>query len=231
MYESGFAATPVSGGVTKLDDQQILVQGLTVVREPVTGNDIPSLVIRMRYTDRGTASQGVIDAQVRTILEKAGFRVSRATSFKPQDVTWKWQLIGKEAAGDVPIYVPVVATPAEYAGLKYAGSAFPEPLYQPTAAALAKLPNQIWVYTIGVTSAQNTMTDGEAAQGLTLLKQAMVNLANTTHSAVNVRVTARGCPESLFQPKPGPSPIAIGTFSGLILLAAYNMLSPNIRAY
>lgn len=224
LHETGFAAQEQS---INMDSERILAKGpFTVRRQPVTAGNIPSMVIRFRYTDRGSLTKQQLDAKVKTFLKKASYRVSKASSFKPVDVTWKWGTMGKEAAGDVPLYVPVVASPGAYAGLRYSGNLFSAPLYAPDAKALAPLPNQIWVYTVAITSQTETMTDGEAAQVLTLLKQAMVNMA-PANAYASVLITLRGCPLNVFAPK-GGSTIAKAGWDGLLLLVAYNMIVPHI---
>jgi hypothetical protein len=236
VFSSGFAAEqePVIESERgqkvefSFDDQKVAAKtGYTVKKEPSPG--IPSIVIRLRFTDRGALTQGILDSQVKEFIKNAGYKVSRATSFKPQDVMWRWAVIGSEAAGDVPIYVPEVASPAEYMGIRYSGSAYPNPLYQPSAETLAKLPNQIWVYTVGVTSKNNTMTDGEGAQVLTLLKQAMINMFKYSAFA-NILATVRGCPRNVFEaPEPDlPAPVVAGMFSSLILIVAWNMMSTHV---
>ncbi len=223
MFESGFAAQEQS---IDMDAERILAKGpFTVKKEPIAAGDIPSMVIRFRYTDRGSLTKDRLDTKVKEFLKKAGFKVSKASSFKPVNVTWKWGTMGVEAAGDVPLYVPVVSTPAAYEGLRYAGAVFGAPLYAPEAKALEPMPNQIWVYTMAITSAADTMTDGEAAQGLTLLKQAMINMA-PANAYGTVLVVLRGCPRDVFGKRPDAVLVKAG-WSSLILVAAYNMLIPH----
>ena len=224
LHESGFAVSP-AGGV-EMDPILVLGKGpFTVVREPVATGTVPSLVARFRYTDRGTVTQAVLDKQIKGLLDASKLRTSRATSFKAEKVTWKWE----KATDGAVFYYPVVATPASMAGMRYSGNHVSLPVYEPTDAVLGQLPNEVWIYTIAVTSAQNSMTDAEAAQVLTLLKQAMVNMANT-QSYANVLITLRGCPPEVFGPvpvNPLPTPVAAG-FSALLLLVAYNMVAPYI---
>lgn len=226
MFESGFAAQEQS---IDMDAERILAKGpFTVKKEEVKPGDIPSMVVRFRYTDRGALTKDTLDTKVKTFLKRAGFKVSKASSFKPVNVTWKWGTMGQEAAGDMPLYVPVVATPAPYGGLRYAGAAFGAPLYAPDAKALEPMPNQIWVYTVAITSAVNTMTDGESAKALTLLKQSMINMA-AANAYGTVLATMRGCPRSVFGAKPAMASVAKGVgWSSLILVVAYNMLVPHI---
>jgi len=227
MFEEGLAAEPVPSPDITLEPERILAKGpFTVKREAITPGDTPSLVVRMRYTDRGTLTQKQLDDNVKALLKKSGFKTSIASSFKPQDVTWRWGTIGKEAAGDVVLYVPEVSSPPAYEGIRYAGSLFPNPLYDPSANVLATMPNQIWVYTVAVTSGRSTMTDGDAAQALTLLKQAMVNMAPAGGYA-SVLITLRGCPPGLFE-APAKAALVQAGWSALILLVAYNMVAPHI---
>jgi hypothetical protein len=232
VFESGFAAEAVGPAASNvvMNPEKILVNSrlFTVKREPVTGNDVPALVARFRYTDRGTLTKEVLDAKVAGLMKKAGFKVSTVTSFKGVNVTWRWEKIGAEAAGDVPIYVPVVAAPAEYAGLRYAGSAFRQSLYAPDDKVLASMPNQLWIYTVAFTSAHDSMADGEAAQALTLLKQAVADMEGS-ESYGTILATLRGCPRELFGPVIGPvipKPVKAG-FSALLLLVAYNFITAH----
>lgn len=224
LHETGFAAQEQS---IDMDSERILAKGPFSVRKlPVTPGDIPSMLISFRYTDRGSLTKKQLDANVKAFLKKASFRASKASSFKPVDVTWKWGTIGVEASGDVPLYVPVVASPGTYEGLRYSGNLFSAPLYSPDAKALAPLPNQIWVYTVVITSQTETMTDGESAQALTLLKQAMINMSKANAYA-KVLITLRGCPRKVFESKGGPV-IPKAGWDALILLVAYNMIVPHI---
>ena len=224
MFESGFAAQPQS---IDMDAERILAKGpFSVKKEEVTPGDIPSMVIRFRYTDRGSLTKAQLDTNVKAFLKKAGYKVSKASSFKPVNVTWKWGTIGVEASGDVPLYVPVVATPPPYEGLRYAGSVFGAPLYAPDAKALSPMPNQIWVYTVAITSAADTMTDGESAQALTLLKQAMINMA-PANAYATVLATLRGCPRDVFGKKPEVT-LAKAGWSTLLLVVAYNMVTMHV---
>ena len=225
LHETGFAAQDQSIDMD-MDSERILAKGpFKVQRLPVTPGDIPSMLISFRYTDRGSLTKQLLDAKVKAFLQKASFRVSKSSSFKPVDVTWKWGTMGKEASGDVPLYVPVVASPGAYEGLRYSGNLFSAPLYAPDAKALAPLPNQIWVYTMVITSQTETMSDGESAQALTLLKQAMINMSKANAYAT-VLITLRGCPRKIFGPKSGPA-IKKAGWDALLLLVAYNMIVPH----
>ena len=225
MFESGFAAQEQS---LTMDAEKILKQqAFSVKQEPVKPGDIASMVIRFVFTDRGTLTKKQLDSLVYGLLKKAGYKVSLTSSYKSHNVTWRWGKIGVEAAGDVPLYVPVVSAPAAYAGLRYAGNVFGAPLYTPDAKAMAPLPGQIWVYTMAVPSAHDTMTDGDAAQVTTLLKQSRINIADAGADAYStVWLTLRGCPVGLF--KKAESKIVKAGWSSLLLLVAYNMVAPHI---
>ncbi len=235
VYNSGFAAQPVADPSISLEPEVITSKGpITVVHGPRKDGETPSLVISMRFTDRGAITQELLDKQIHAFLKTTGFKVSKAASFKAVNVSWRWGKMGAEAAGDVALYVPEVAS-GPYAGLRYAGAAYPEPLYQPSPQTLARMPRQIWVYTMAVTSAHNTMSDGDAAQALTLLKQAMINLAGSGHGGSigrpGVIVTLRTCPSGIFGGNGKKivisKPVKTG-FSALLLLVAYNMISPHV---
>jgi len=223
---SGFSAD-LEPSVLDFDDEKVIAQpDIEVTREPVRGADIPAMLIKLRYTDRGGISKGILDAQVKGLFQRTGYKTSLATSFVPVNVLWRWERLRTEATGDRELYIPVVAG-GPYQGLRYSGSAYPEPLYQPNADTLAKMPNQIWVYTVAVTSARNTMSDAEGAQVVTLLKQAIVNMYGSGAS-LSARATQRGCPLSVFD-KPVVVPDAMKTGAvALALLIAYNMISPHI---
>jgi hypothetical protein len=228
-YTSGFAAQRAPETAISFDDEKVITErAIEVRREQLRSGEIPSMVLRLRFTDRGSVSKGILDAQVKGLFKKAAYKTSRATSFKPVNVQWRWEQIGSEATGDRPLFVPVVAA-GPYAGLRYAGPAFPESLYEPDAETLAKLPNQIWVYTVAVTSANNAMSDADGAQALTILKQAIVNLEATNSYQVPLAVV-RGCPIGTFEPvpRPVPPPILKTGIATLALLVAYNMVASHV---
>jgi len=233
-YTSGFSAELVNGlvpappaGKTGVTMDPILVLGkgpFTVRKEPIAADDIPSMLVRFRYTDRGGLTKTDMDKNLHAFLQKAGFKVSKATKLESVPVTWKWEY-------DKPadFYYPVVLAPQAMSGMRYSGNAVSLPVYTADADKLAKLPKQVWVYTFAVTSAHETMTDGEAAQVVTLLKQAMVNMAKFNAYA-NVELVVKGAPRGVFGAAPAqkmPQPVK-GAFSALILLVAYNMLAPHI---
>ena len=112
MFESGFAAEEAvptgEGPGIVMDPIKVLGKGpFTVKREQVKAGEVPSMVVRMRYTDRGSLTQGTLDASVRALLKTAGFKVSLASSFKPLNVTWRYE---HDAPAD--FYFPVIQTPA-----------------------------------------------------------------------------------------------------------------------
>lgn len=226
LHESGFAAETLPASTVLPDIHVIPKQWpFAVKQEPVGAGMIPSIVIRMRYTDRGTLTQAVLDKNIYQYLEKNGFKVSAATSFKPVRVTWKWM---HDTQAD--FYYPVVATPVELAGLRYAGNAVTLPVYSADPKVIAKLPSEIYVYTMAATTPApggGTMTDAEAARVLSFVRQAMMDMASAGGYA-HVLFTTRGCPCEVFgscQPVP---PIVVAGFSSLLLLVAYNMVAPHI---
>jgi hypothetical protein len=233
LHESGFAAEQVGASGIVMNDIHVIPKQwpFAVKQEPVGAGMIPSIVIRMRYTDRGLLTQASLDKNVHQFLKNNGFVVSRATSFKPVQVTWKW-MHDKQA----DFYYPVIATPGELAGLRYSGNAVTLPVYSADPKVIAKLPSEIYVYTMAATRALlhgipgrgfvGSMTDGDAAQVLTLVRQAMMGMASAQGYA-HVLFTTRGCPEEVFiDPKP-IDPVVVG-FSSLLLIVAYNMVSTHI---
>jgi hypothetical protein len=241
-YTSGFHAAPVNPNAIQMDPLLVLGKGpFTVKREPFLAGETPSMVVRFIFTDRGATTQGVLDASVKAFLKNAGFKASKATSFKPESVTWRWQI---DPGGT--FYYAIVQTPEKWKGMRYAGGAVGSgPVYEPSAALMAKLPTQLWVYTVAFTSGQSTMSDSDGARAITLLKQAMVNMADAKmQSYAHVHVVVRSCPGSLFEngdkPVPVPPvpippvppvpipPIAKTGLTMLGLLIAYNMISPHI---
>jgi hypothetical protein len=221
FHDSGFAADRAADEVT-LDPLLVLGKGpFTVKREPIGGGMVPSMLVQMYYTDRGTLTKERLDTQVRDLFKKAGYRTSRATSFASLPVSWRWHHV---AQGD--FYYPVISAPANIAGMRYSGSALSLPVYEASADDLARLPRTINVYTIAVTSGHQTMSDGDAAQTLTLLKQAMVNMASAGGYA-HVVATIKGAPQDVFERPEKPllaSPAAKVGLSSMLLVIAYNML-------
>jgi hypothetical protein len=244
VYNSGFAATrngqiiqtaPGKKTYVEMDAELERVRGpFRVVEGPRKDGEVPSLVLNMRFTSRGTVTKELLDKTIRDVFKDAKFKVSRATSFKSARVSWGWGKIGAQAAGDVPLYVPRVAS-GPYKGLGYRGPLLTAPgLYEPDSQLLAKMPSTIWVYSLALTTAHNTMSDGDAAQALTLLKQAVADLSAAASGGVlghpGAIITRRTCPHSIFGQAPVdpiPKPVKTG-FSALLLLVAYNMLSPHI---
>lgn len=224
-FESGFAADPVGSG-TMEPDILVLGQGpFTVKRQAVAQGEVPSALIQFYYTDRGTLTKARLDKDVADLLKKNGFKVSRATRFEPISVTWRWQ-------HEPDFYYPVVATPSSLAGMRYAGNALQLPVYTQSAADLAKVPTQIYVYTLAVTTDKNTMTDADAARVLTQLRQAMVGMDNAKAYA-NVHVTTLGSSPDVFGDSTSTeplSPVVKAGISSLILVAAVQLLSSHVGA-
>lgn len=218
---SGFAATPAT-----IQGDDILVTAkkwaFEVVRLPVEAGKIPSMLLQLRFTDRGTYSfVGQLDAQILPALKKAGFKTSKATSFTPIGVQWTRAALG----GD--LYYPVVSSPAELAGLRYSGNAvtLPWTAAQSTdATELSKLPSNIYVYTVAVTSNDNTMTDAQGAQVLSVIHTWLQN--QTAGAYMTGKATLLGSDPSVF---PGPVTPAVAAVSGLALIIAWNMLSNHAR--
>jgi hypothetical protein len=155
-------------------------------------------------------------------LKEKGFRVSRATTFAPLDVTWEWKQDPK-----ADLFFPVIKTPKSVAGVRYAGSVIDLGLHTTRdSTSLAKLPNQIYIYTFAVTSTQNTMTDADSAKLITLIKQAYVNMYSAGANAYGTTdVTLLGSPASMFdEDKKSVVPAILG-ISSLLLLVAYQMIA------
>lgn len=245
VYNSGFAATrngaiiqttPGKATYVEMEAEREYVRGpYAVVEGPRKAGEIPSLVISMRFTERGAVTKELLDKTIRDTLKTANYKVSRSTSFKSVQVGWGWGKVGAVASGDVPFYVPRVAS-GPYKGLGYRGpvlSGAPG-VYEPDPRMLAKMPSTIWVYTVAVTSAHNTMSDGDAAQVLTLFKQALLTLANTASGESlghpGAIISLRTCPHAVFggtQRAAISKPLKTG-FSALVLLVAYNMISTHV---
>jgi hypothetical protein len=170
VYDSGFAATregqviqtePGKRTYVEMEAEKVLAKGpFTVIEGPQTEGEIPSIVVNMRFTERGTITQAALDKSTLDLLRGAGFKTSKKSAFKSVKVRWTWGKIGAQAAGDVPLYVPQVAD-GPYKGLRYAGPKFMQAgLYEPEPKVLAAMPPVIWVYSLAATSAHSTMTDG-----------------------------------------------------------------------
>ncbi len=219
-FETGFAADPVN------EEPAITVVGqgpFTVTQQPALAGEIPSLFIQFVYTDRGLLNKERLDASVRDLLQRSGFRTSKATDFKPVAATWR---LVHEPQAD--FYFPVIATPAQFAGLRYSGNALVLPLHSNDASALGKLPPSVYVYSLAATSNSNTMTDADAARALTLLRQAMTTMANGGMNAyAHVNIVRRSSPADVFGDG-GLGPVAKLGISSLILVVAANMLSSHI---
>lgn len=224
-YDSGFAADPVNE--TFEDEQRITVDtSIKVKRLPVAQGEIPSALVKLQFTDRGTLSKENLDANVHQLLKHNGFRVSLATSLTPVDVTWAWKQDPK-----ADLFFPVIKTPKSLAGIRYAGSAIDLGLQTTrNSTLLAKLPNQVYVYSFAVTSPQNNMTDADSAKLLTLIKQAYSNMHNSGFNAYGTTdVTLLGSPTRVFDVVSAITPAVLG-LSGIVLLIAYNMIAQNTGA-
>lgn len=218
---SGFAASPAT-----IQGDDILVTAkkwaFEVVRLPIEAGKIPSMLLQLRFTDRGTFSfVGQLDAQILPMLKKAGFKTSKATSFTPIGVKWARAALG----GD--LYYPVVQSPAELAGLRYSGNAVTLPwtsAQSVSASELSKLPSNIYVYTVAVTSNDNTMTDAQGAQALSVIHTWLQN--QNAGAYMTGKATVLGSDPSIF---PGPITPATAAVSGLALIIAWNMLADHMR--
>jgi hypothetical protein len=229
VYDSGFAADPVTEyGEGEMADDWI-VKGewdINVIKKPVAAGKVPSMVLQFFITDRGIADKASLDKDVHDFLKASGYKVSLKTSFQTVPVTWKW---AKEASvPGLDFYHAAIATPAKYAGLWYAGSAMSDTIYTPSDELLKKVPNHVYIYTMALTSASNTMTDGDSAQALTLIKQGLINmnrdLGVRIYTQINATIT--GCPHSVFVTP--VKPVVKGVISSLILIAAWNMIATQI---
>jgi hypothetical protein len=86
--------------------------------------------------------------------------------------------------------------------------------FSPTAAILAKLPKQLWVYTFAVTNPQKQFTDADGAQVLTLLKQSWSKLLPGAGASAYGHVTLLGAKPDVFNgtvPVPVPVPVPTPT--------------------
>ncbi len=218
---SGFAATPAT---IQGDDIQVLAKkwAIEVSRVDNTVKDgIPAMLVQLRFTDRGTlALVSQLDAQILPPLKAAGFKISKSTSFSPIAVTWTKQALGSD------LYYPVVASPAELAGIKYAGNAVTLPWTSAQAVSpseLAKLPSNIYVYTFAVTGKDNLMTDAQGAAVLSSLHDWLQK--QQAGAYMTGKATLMNVSKGVF---PSISPVAVGV-SGLILAAAWEMISTHMR--
>lgn len=200
-FDSGFAAEPADE-VTFSEEH---VEGKWVVREkPVLQGQIASALVQLYLTDRGTLTQSRLDSTVLKAVKAAGFKASRAVKLEQVAVTWKW-------AHEPDFYYPVVAAPKNLAGLKYAGNALKLPVYTPLSSDLAKLPGRIFVYTFAATSAQETMTDAEAAKLLSVLKASLGGILSPAGAYAAPYFTRLGSPPEVFEGGSGSSSSGAGT--------------------
>ncbi len=219
LHETGFAADPVEAPIN------VAGQGpFTVTQNPVAAGQIPSLLIQFVYTDRGLVDKSRADSMIRDALAK-DFKVSKATSFEPVPVTWR---MVHETQAD--FYYPVIATPAKYAGVRYAGSLLPTYPHSVAEAnaLLPRLPSNIYVYTLAITSKNNTMTDVESAQALTVMRGAMTAMANAGMNAyARVPIVRTGSAPDVFGSSV-PTTVATLGVSSLALVIAFNFLASHI---
>lgn len=200
VFESGFAAETVGDPTEQMHaDELVLAKrwSIDVTRKQAPG--VPSMVVSLRFTDKGTLTKDVLDKHVKALLAKSGFRVSRNTLWQRTPVQWRWERSGT-------IYYPVISSgPLE--GLRYAGNAIELPVYDPTDKALAQLPGTINIYTIALTSKNWDLTDADGARAITLIKQAIVNM-QPYNAYSKVAAVLRGVETSVFgsTPPPGKSP-------------------------
>jgi len=220
---SGFSATPAD---IQGEDMYAFAKrwDFEVVRLPLEVGKIPSMLVQLRFTDRGTfAFAGQLDAQILPPLRAAGFKVSKATSFNPVAVSWKTQALSSD------LYYPVVAAPPELAGIRYSGNAVTLPWTSTQAvdvAELGKLPSSLYIYTFAVTSKDNTMSDAQGAQVLSLVQ----NWKNSQPKAYATgKMTLLGSDLNVFERGGGVTPLAAGV-GGLVLIVAWNLLSPHIKS-
>jgi hypothetical protein len=236
-YESGFAADPVTTEYTfsKASIAQGLDKSYVAKTQPVAQGQIPAALVQLYFTDRGTATKTLLDRGVFDVMRSAGFQVSRTTKFDPLLVQWK-----KQNIPGTDFFRAVVASPASIAGMMYGGSALGDEQIA-TDATMVNLPNSIYVYTFAVTTAKDTFTDAEGAKLLTLLKQTLGRVLPASGGYAAKHVTLMGAAPDVFigpkpaptpdptpGPTPGPSPIVVAGISSILLIAAYNMLSPHI---
>ena len=219
---SGFSATPAT---IQGDDIQVLAKkwDFEVVRNaPVIGapNQIPIMFVQLRFTDRGMISSAAqLDAQILPPLRSAGFKTSKATSFNAVPVSWKITTVTGTA-----LYAPVVDAPADLAGIRYSGNAVTLPWTGADPKQLSALPSNMYVYSFAVTSKNDSMTDAEGAQVLSLVRAWLQGQSAKAYATG--KATLMSGDKSLFVTP--ITPVAAGAF-GLILVVAWNMLSPHIK--
>jgi hypothetical protein len=219
LHETGFASEIVG------DPINVVGRGpFTVTQNPVAAGQIPSLLIQFVYTDRGLVDKTRADQMIRDALAR-DFKVSKATSFEP--VAASWRMVHETQAD---FYYPVIASPAKYAGLRYNGSLLPTYPHSVAEAnaLLARLPSNIYVYTLAITSKSDTMTDAEAAQALTIMRGAMTAMANAGMNAyAHVPIVRTGSAPDVFGSSV-PTTVATLGVSSLALVIAFNLLSSHI---
>ena len=191
MYESGFAAERVTEVGFNIDEEKVLGKQFNIEVTHKETPGVPSMVVSIRYTDKGTLTKEVLDQNIQALLKKSGFKVSANTLWQRTPVVWRWQML--EGSG---VYFPVVASgPLE--GTRYAGAAILLPAANPTDVMLAKLPTTMDIYTIALTSEKYDLSVGDAARALTLIKQGLVNM-NRYDGYYRLAVVMRGVETSVF---------------------------------
>lgn len=222
-FESGFAAEPVESEFVAPGETVLGRWPVKVMQRSVTQGQIPAALVQVYLTDRGTLTQPQLDQGLLQAVRGAGYRISKAVKLEPVSVTWVWR-------HEPDFYYPVVSTPSNLAGMKYAGNAITLPAYSAAPAELAKLPRQMYVYTFAATTAQSTMTDADAAKLLSTLKAAMASTLPAAQAYANVYFTRLGAPEDAFGPAGGSVPaVAKLGFSALALIAAVNIFSQQVK--
>ena len=227
-FESGFAAEPVETDYA-LPAQVVTANGpFVVTKKIVNAGEIPAALVQLYLTDRGSTNQAQLDQSIFTAIKNAGFRMSIGSKFDPLSVQWAWRKMPAADKYTKDLYYPVVVSPKSLDGMVYSGSAVSsaelmDANFVPTAAILAKLPKQLWVYTFAVTNANNQFTDADGAQLLTVLKQAWSSALPKTGTSAYGYITLLGANPSVFGlpsgPTPGPAPTPDKNKSWLWLLA------------
>jgi len=215
-FESGFAAEAFGAEYT-LPDQIVKAKGPFIVkRKPVGLGETPAALIQIYFTDRGTINQAQLDQNIFGAIKQRGFIMSAGTKFESLPVSWAWRKMPAADKYTKDLYFPVVVTPKYLDGMVYSGSAVSsaelmDANFSPTAAVLAKLPKQLWVYTFAVTNPQKQFTDADGAQVLTLLKKSWSVVLPYAGASAYGYVTLLGAKPDVFGngvvPVPTPTPV------------------------
>lgn len=213
-FQSGFALEALGAEFT-LPDQIIKAKGpFTVKKTDVQPGQVPAALIQIVFTDRGAVNSGNLDQGIFNAIKAAGFIMSVFSRFYSIDVTWVWR---KQPAADKytkDLYFPVVSAPAgtqaaPFDGLVYSGSAISsaqlmDANFVPSAALLATLPKQLWVYSFAVTNKDRQFTDADGAAILTSLKTAWANTFPPLGASAYGYVTLTGAAPDVFESSPTP---------------------------